>query len=109
MEEIEERDVHNMLAQAAAFARAEDPSGAVTRARLALELARDPSARAEAALELERFEAVERAWRRAAEERGAAGEIPPPAPSARRVRPPSFEWRRPFAPMATRPASPLLV
>ena len=55
--------VDELLEQAAVFARAGDYTAAVWRARLAVQSATDEESRTEAQLALERFEAMERAWR----------------------------------------------
>lgn len=54
---------HDLLAQADAFLRAGDPTGAVARARVALRHASDADGRDACLLRLRRLEDAERAWR----------------------------------------------
>ncbi len=57
-------EVQELLEQAAAFARAHDPAGAASRARLALARASNEESRQAARFALDRLEAAERTWRK---------------------------------------------
>jgi hypothetical protein len=59
----------DLLEEAGFFARSGDLTGALERAKTALHEADDDGSRAEASLAVERFEAAQREWLRAASKR----------------------------------------